>query len=73
MFEAAQLRASGVNVIVVPIGEDFANMAEIDGIASEPIDNMVLSVMSFSELPSIVPDVIATLCNSTWCDQKQLT
>ena len=54
---------SGANIIVIPIGENFANMAEINGIASDPVADMVVGVNRFSELPGIVMNITMALCN----------
>ena len=61
--EAALLRARGTQIIVIPIGEKFANMPEIEGIASEPISDMIVGVNSFSQLPGIVMNITMALCN----------
>ena len=38
-------------------------MPEIYGVASEPIDDMVIGVNRFSELPNVVMDIVTALCN----------
>ena len=63
---AAQLRATGTQVIVVPIGETFTNMAEIEGMASEPVDKMIIGVDRFSQLPQIVMNITEGLCNGEY-------
>ena len=60
---AADLRESGTQVLVVPIGETFTNMAEIEGMASEPVDDMIIGVPRFSLLPQIVMNITMGLCN----------
>ena len=45
-------------------------MAEINGIASEPIDDMVVGVNRFSELPGIVMNITMALCNGMSRDEQ---
>ena len=49
-------------MILVPLGLGFANMAEINGIASAPVENNVLPVARYSELPNAIDNVVTATC-----------
>jgi collagen type VI alpha len=63
LLEATRVRETGAKVMVVPVGGNFANMGEINAIASLPLDRMVHMVERFSELPNILPDIAQAACN----------
>ena len=62
--QSMSCRARGVQILVVAIGRGVSNK-ELDGMASEPVENNVLFADSFADLTSVVAASLRTaLCNS---------
>ena len=64
VVEAMRLRADGVGIIGVGIGQSVSR-SELDGVVSYPVDRNAFYVDDYSTLPSYVSDVINRQCNST--------
>ena len=64
--EAAAAREDGIYIMGVVVGNKFANMVEMEGIASIPSKENVFNVERFSDLRTIVAEI-----SDSTCDGKQ--
>lgn len=62
--EAMRLRATGVSIIAVGIGQSVSR-SELDGVVSYPDHRNVFYVEDYSQLSSYVSDVVSSQCNGT--------
>jgi len=62
--EAMRLRADGVGIIGVGIGQ-WVSRSELDGVVSYPVDRNAFYVDDYSSLPSYVSDIVDSQCNGT--------
>ena len=59
---ATDLRNIGAYIITVAVGLNV-DMEEVRGIASRPHDNFVFRAPSQNDLPALVTDVVAAMCD----------
>jgi len=64
--EAMRLRADGVAIIGVGIGESVSR-SELDGVVSYPVDRNAFYVDDYARLSSYVSDVVNSQCNGAYC------
>ena len=61
--EAAAAREDGIYIMGVAVGNKFANMVEMEGIASIPSKENVFSVERYSELMNLVGTISESTCD----------
>ena len=59
---AEECRIAGIQMVIVPLGRNFNNIAEINGMASDPIEFNVIPVENIDSLPDIVDNVVMASC-----------
>jgi len=62
--EAMRLRADGVAIIGVGIGQSVSR-SELDGVVSYPVDRNAFYVDDYSNLTRYVSDIVNSQCNGT--------
>jgi len=62
VIEAERLRASGVNIIGVGIGQSVLH-SELEGVVSYPVSNNTFYVDDYSRLSDYVTGVVSSECN----------
>ncbi len=60
--QAIAARVDGVHIVSVAVGRPL-NMPELQGIASDPFEANLFTVESFDNLPGLIPQVVAALCD----------
>ena len=60
--EAIALRISGSYIMDMGVGRDI-NMMELNAMASQPISRNVITVESFSQMDTMIQDIIDMICD----------
>ena len=60
---ARQLKNSGVVIFSVGIGESGLSMHELQVMASDPVDQHVITLSNFSQLPWLAEQMSSQTCN----------
>ena len=63
--EAIENRVAGIHQIVATVENDPNNL-EIKGLASDPDTANIFNVVRYSQLPSMIADVVQATCNGTF-------
>ena len=61
--QAILAHLDGIHIVAVPVGRAFVNFDEIEGLASRPKQQNIISIDSMQSLASIIANVTDSMCN----------